>query len=78
MGIEMVNKLAGILCIILGAYLIINGRKFGREVAASQRRRILPLKKASPKELAMGYLAGGIIFISVGLLVLFGIIDFKG
>jgi hypothetical protein len=74
----LLNKLGGVLCIILGIYLIVNHRRFGLEKAVSQQRRMLPMKKASPKELAICYLVGGIIFASVGLLVLFGIINFKG
>jgi hypothetical protein len=78
MDMNMVNKLVSILFILLGTHLIINHRKFGRETAESKRLKILPLKKASPKEYSIAYLVGGIIFALVGALVLLGVIHFKG
>ena len=77
MDINTINKLVSILFIVLGAHLIINHHKFGRETAESQLRRILPLKKASPKEYSIVYLVGGIIFALVGTLTLLGVIHFR-
>ena len=73
----MVNKLVSILFIVLGGHLIINHRKFGRETAESQLRKILPLKKATAKEYSIVYLVGGIIFALAGALALLGVIHFK-
>jgi len=50
MGIGVLNKLVIILMIFLGAYLIIYHDKLGRETAESLKNKILPLKKATPKE----------------------------
>jgi hypothetical protein len=78
MDIELLHKLASIISILLGLHLIRNYRKFGRETADSQRGKILPLKKATAKELSVCYLVGGIIFALVGVLSLLGVIRFKG
>ena len=72
------HKLASIMFILLGLYLIRNYRKCGRETADSQSNKIRPLKKATPRELSVGYLVGGIIIALVGVLSLLGVIHFKG
>ena len=77
MGIDMLNKLASMLLIGVGAYFIICHDKLGRETAEYRRNKILPLKKATPKEYSIVYLVGGIILSLVGVLTLFGVIHFK-
>jgi len=77
MDIELWNKLGSIFFILAGLHLIRNYRKLGREVAESQRDKMLPFKKATPKELSVCYLVGGIISTLVGALSLLGIISFK-
>jgi len=77
MGIDMVNKLASILVIVMGAYFLIYHDKLGRETFESLRNKILPLKKATPREYSIVYLVGGIILSLVGVLTLFGVIHFK-
>ncbi len=73
----MLDKLAGILVIVVGAYFIIYHDKLGRETAEHRRNKILPFKKATPKEYSIVYLIGGIILSLVGILTLFGVIHFK-
>ena len=74
----MLNKLVTIVMIVIGAYFIIYHDKLGRETAEDLRNRILPLKKATPKEYSIIYLVGGIILCLVGVLALFGVIHIKG
>jgi len=64
--------------IVIGAYLIIYHDKLGCETAEDLRNKILPLKKATPKEYSIIYLVGGIILCLVGVLALFGVIHIKG
>ena len=78
MGIDALNKLAIMLMIFIGVYLIIYHDKLGRETAESLQNKILPLKKATPKEYSIVYLIGGVILSLVGILSLFGIIHIKG
>jgi hypothetical protein len=77
MEFVMLSKLASVLLIAVGAYLINYHRKFGREIAEFRRDKVLPLKKASAKEYSTVYLACGIILCLVGFLTLFGVIHFK-
>jgi hypothetical protein len=78
MGTDMLNNLASILVIVVGAYFLIYHNKLGRETAESLRNKILPLKKATPKEYSIVFLIGGIILSLVGILSLFGVIHIKG
>jgi len=78
MDIELMHKLASIIFIFLGIHLIRKNRKFGCEMADSQRGKILPLMKATAKELSVVYLLLGIILASVGVLSLLGVIRWKG
>jgi hypothetical protein len=78
MGIDMLDKLASMLVIVVGAYLIIYHRRLGSGTAEFRRNRLLPLgKKATPKEYSIVYLASGIILSLVGVLTLFGVIHLK-
>jgi len=78
MRIDMLNKLASGLVIVVGGYLMIYHRRLGSETAGFRRNRLLPLgKKATPKEYSIVYLATGIILSLVGVLTLFGVIHFK-
>jgi len=78
MGIAILNKLANILVIVVGIYFLIYHRKLGHKTAESLRNKILPLKKATPKEHSIIYLIGGIILSFLGILGLFGVIHIKG
>jgi len=78
MGIDALNKLAIIMVVFVGVYLVIYHAKLGRETAESLQNKILPLKKATPKEYSIVYLIGGAILSLVGILSLFGIIHIKG
>ena len=64
--------------IVVGGYLVIYHDKLGREIAESLRDKILPLKKATPKEYSISYLILGMILSLVGILSLFGLIHIKG
>ena len=77
MDIDILNKLASILVIVVGAYFIFYYNKLGRETAEYRRNKILPLKKATPKEYSIIFLIGGIILSLAGVLTLFGVIHFK-
>jgi fucose permease len=76
--VEFLNKLVNILVIAVGSYLVISHDKSGRETAESLRDKILPLKKATPKEYSTIDLIIGIILCLVGTLALFGVIRIKG
>ncbi len=76
--VEFLNKMVNILVIAVGVYLVIFHDKLGRETAESLRDKILPLKKATPKEYSIVYLIIGIILCLVGALALFGVIRSKG
>jgi len=77
MDIELWNKLVSIIFILMGLHFIRSYHRLGREAADSQRDKLLPLKKATPKELSVVYLVGGIIFALAGILTLLGVISFK-
>jgi fucose permease len=76
--VEVLNKLATILVVVMGAYLVIYHGKLGRWTAESLQDKMLPLKKATPKEYSIVHLIIGIILCLVGVLALFGVIHIKG
>lgn len=78
MGIVSLNKLVSIIVIIVGTFFLIYHRKLGHETAESLQNKILPLKKATPKEYSIVYLISGIILSLVGILSLFEAIHIKG
>jgi hypothetical protein len=78
MGIDMLNKLVTIVMSVIGTYFIIYHDKLGRETAECRRNKILPFKKATPKEYSISFLIGGIILSLAGILSLLGVIHIKG